>query len=133
MEVPQLGAELELQLPVYATALPTQDPSHICDLCCSLWQQWILNQHVRPGIEPTSPRTPCQVLNLLSHSGNSPLTSLRCAHLHRHAPATLTLFFFKYSCLWTFALSWPFYLEGSSPSQPHSPLLQILAQTSTSQ
>ena len=27
----------------YATAMVTLDPSHICDLCYSLWQQWILN------------------------------------------------------------------------------------------
>ena len=30
MEVPRLGAELELQLLAYATATATQDPSHIC-------------------------------------------------------------------------------------------------------
>ena len=32
MEVARLGVELELQLPVYATATPTWDLSHICDL-----------------------------------------------------------------------------------------------------
>ena len=31
-EVPRLGAELELQLPAYATATATQDPSLVCDL-----------------------------------------------------------------------------------------------------
>ena len=32
MEVPRLGVKLELQLPAYATAIATQDPSHVCDL-----------------------------------------------------------------------------------------------------
>ena len=37
----RLGVESELQLP--ATATTVQDPSHICNLCHSLWQHWILN------------------------------------------------------------------------------------------
>ena len=41
IEVPGLGAKLELQLLAYATA--TADPSHICDLWSSLWQCQILN------------------------------------------------------------------------------------------
>ena len=32
MEVPRLGVELQLQLPAYAKATATQDPSHICEL-----------------------------------------------------------------------------------------------------
>ena len=32
MEIPRLGVEQELQLPVYATATATQDLSHVCDL-----------------------------------------------------------------------------------------------------
>ena len=32
MEVPRLGVESELQLPVCATATATQCPSHVCDL-----------------------------------------------------------------------------------------------------
>ena len=42
VEVPRLGVESELQLPAYATATATQDPSCICDLCCSQWQRQIL-------------------------------------------------------------------------------------------
>ena len=38
MEVPRLGVELELQLPVYTTATATLDPSHICNLHRSSWQ-----------------------------------------------------------------------------------------------
>ena len=44
MEVPRLGVELELQLPAYAIATATPDPSCICNLRCSLWQCQILNQ-----------------------------------------------------------------------------------------
>ena len=39
IDVPRLGAELELQLPAYAIATATQDPRHICDLYHSSWQQ----------------------------------------------------------------------------------------------
>ena len=41
MEVPRLGAELELQLPAYATATATQDPSHVCKLHHSSQQHQI--------------------------------------------------------------------------------------------
>ena len=43
MEIPRLGVELELQLPAYVTAEATPDPSHVCDIHHSSWQQWILN------------------------------------------------------------------------------------------
>ena len=43
MDIPRLGVEMKLQLPAYATATATQDPSHICDLYRSLWQHQILN------------------------------------------------------------------------------------------
>ena len=43
MEVPRLGAESELQLPVYTTATATKDLSCICNLHHSLWQHQILN------------------------------------------------------------------------------------------
>ena len=42
-EVPGLGVKLELQLQATATATTMPDPSHICDLRCSLWQCQILN------------------------------------------------------------------------------------------
>ena len=41
MEVPRWEVGLELQLPAYATATATQDPSHICDLHHSSWQHQI--------------------------------------------------------------------------------------------
>ena len=43
MKVPRLGIRSELQLPAYATATATQDPSHICDLHHWSQQRWILN------------------------------------------------------------------------------------------
>ena len=41
-EVPRLGVESEPQLLAYATATATPDPSHVCNLHHSSWQQWIL-------------------------------------------------------------------------------------------
>ena len=43
MEVPKLRAELELQLPAYATATAMPDLSRICDLHHSSWQCRSLN------------------------------------------------------------------------------------------
>ena len=43
MEVPRLEVESDLQLLAYATATAMLDLSCICDLHCSLWQNWILN------------------------------------------------------------------------------------------
>ena len=43
MEVPRLGVKLELQLPAYTIATAMWDPSHICDLHCSLRQCQIFN------------------------------------------------------------------------------------------
>ena len=42
MEVPGLRVKSELQLQAYTTAMAAPDLSHICDLCCSLWQCQIL-------------------------------------------------------------------------------------------
>ena len=54
MEVPRLGVQLELQLPVYTIATATPDPSCICDLYHSLLQHWILNPWVGLGMESAS-------------------------------------------------------------------------------
>ena len=43
MEVPRLGVESELQLPVCSTATATWDPSHVCDLYHGSRQCQILN------------------------------------------------------------------------------------------
>ena len=81
-EVPRLGVESELQLLACATATARPDQSCICDLHCSLLQCLILNpliearnrtcilMDIRPGI--VHPQRQLQVLNPLSHKGNSP-------------------------------------------------------------
>ena len=43
MDVPRLGVESELQLPVYTPATATQHLSPICDMHHSSWQCRILN------------------------------------------------------------------------------------------
>ena len=69
----QVGVESELQLPAYAPAPATAMPdlSHICDLCHSSQQRWILNPLSEARVEPASSWTLCHGLNLLSHSGSS--------------------------------------------------------------
>jgi len=42
-EIPRLGVESKLQLPVYTTAEATPDPSLVCNLYHTSWQRWILN------------------------------------------------------------------------------------------
>jgi len=50
MEVPKS----DLQLLVYATAIATRDPSHVCDLHHSSQQRWILNPLSGARIKPAS-------------------------------------------------------------------------------
>ena len=71
MKIPRPGVELELQLQAYITAIAILDPSHICNLCHSFWQLWILNPLSKARDQPTSLQTLCQVLNLLSHNEKS--------------------------------------------------------------
>ena len=67
MEVPRLGVKLELQLMAYTTATAIQDPSHIWDLCRSLWQCQILNSLSEARHQTCIlTYTICWVLNLLS-------------------------------------------------------------------
>ena len=54
MEVPRLGVKSELQLPAYATATATQDPSCICNLPHCSQQCCILNPVREARVEPTS-------------------------------------------------------------------------------
>ena len=71
MEVPRLGVESELQVLAYATATATQDPRCICNLRCSLWQYQILNPLNKVRDRTHILMDISQVLNLLSHNGNS--------------------------------------------------------------
>ena len=70
MNVPRLQVEWELQLRVHTTATATLDLRHICHLYHCLHQMLDPNW-ARSGIEPSSSRTLCQVLNPLSHRGIS--------------------------------------------------------------
>ena len=71
MEVFRLGVLSELQLLAFTTATATLDPSSICHLCSTCGNAGHLTHRARSGIEPTSSHIPCQVLNWLSHKGNS--------------------------------------------------------------
>ena len=83
MEVPQLGVKLEeLQLPAYATATATPDPSHICDLCHSSQQRQILNPLSEARDQSHILMNASQGHNSLSHNGNSYEYDLFAHHLH---------------------------------------------------
>ena len=71
MEVPRPGVESELQLLAYATAMATWYLSLICDLCCSLQQCQILSPLSKARDKTPSSWILCQILNPLSHNGNS--------------------------------------------------------------
>ena len=71
MEVPRLGAELELQLLAYTTATATPDPRHVCDLHHILWQHWILNPLIKARNQTCVLMDTSWVLNPLSHDRNS--------------------------------------------------------------
>ena len=71
MEVPRLEVESKLQLLTYTTATATQDPSHICDPCHSLQQRGILKPLSEDGDQTCVLMDTSQVLNPLSHKGNS--------------------------------------------------------------
>ena len=67
----RLGVELELQLPAYDTATAVQHPSHIQGLRHSLWQCRILNPLIEARDRTHIIMDTSQVLNLLSHNGDS--------------------------------------------------------------
>ena len=86
MEVPRLGAELELQLPACTTATARWDLSHICDLHHSSWQRQILTHWAKPENRTHILKYTRWVLNPLSHNKSSSLSSFY-------------LFFFLIFCL----------------------------------
>ena len=73
MEVPRLWVESELPLMAFAIATATAmpDPSCICDLCRSWQQYWILNLLSQARDRTCILTDTSQVLNPLSHKGNS--------------------------------------------------------------
>ena len=68
MEIPGLGAKLELQLQAYITDTATPDPSYIRDIHCSLQQCWILNL-LREARDRTHILTET-IFNIPSHNRN---------------------------------------------------------------
>ena len=56
-------------------------PMTYAEACCKVGA---LSHWARPGIEPVSPQTLCQVLNPLSHNGNSLLWFLMLLHMVLH-------------------------------------------------
>ena len=62
MEVPRLGIQLELQLPVCTTAMATPDPSHVCHLHHSSWQHQSLNPLSKAGDRTHNLMVPCRIL-----------------------------------------------------------------------
>ena len=79
MEVLRPGAELELQLPAYATSTP--DPSHVYNLHHSSLQHWILNPMSEARDWTCVLVDISSVLNPLSHNRNSPLPLFELGYL----------------------------------------------------
>ena len=79
MGVPRLGVKSEPQLPAYAIATATPDPSCICDLHHSSPQGQILNPMSEARDQTYILMDTSQVHKLLNHNRNSPhvLKSLR--------------------------------------------------------
>ena len=71
MDVPRLGAELELQLPVCSTATAMPDPSRVLDLTPQPQQHWILSPLSEARGRTHVLMDTSGVLNPLSHNGNS--------------------------------------------------------------
>jgi len=71
MEVPRLTVESELHLPACTTATAIPDLSHICDLHHSSWPRQILNPLSKARDGTSILMDASQVLNPLSHKGNS--------------------------------------------------------------
>ena len=69
MEVPRLRVELELQLPAYARAIATQDPSCICHLHHSSQQLWIRNPLSEARDRPHNLMVPSQIPFLYAMTG----------------------------------------------------------------
>ena len=70
VEVPRLRVKSELQLPANATATPTRDLSHVCDLYHSSQHYQSLTHWESPGIEPMSSWIIVKFITIEPH-GNS--------------------------------------------------------------
>ena len=77
VEVPRLGVELELQLPVYTTATATPDPNCVCDLHHSSRQRQIRTSSVAYTIATATPDQNCVCGLHHSHSDSGSEQHLR--------------------------------------------------------
>ena len=77
---PGQGVESELQLLAYTTATATPDASRICDLHHGSWQGRILNPVSEARDQTRFLMDTSEVLNLLSHNGNSSGAVFLTAH-----------------------------------------------------
>ena len=75
--IPGLVVNLDLQLLAYTTATETLDPSRICDLHRSSRQQWTFNPPSKASDQTRILMDNRQVLNPLSHNGNSTIYFLK--------------------------------------------------------
>ena len=73
MEVPMLGAKLQLHLLAYTTATASQDLSCVCDLHHSSWQCQILNPLSEARNRTCNLMVPSWIRFLLRHDRNSTL------------------------------------------------------------
>ena len=71
MEVPRLGGESQMQLPVYTTATAMQELSHTCHLCHSSGQRQILDPLSEARDGTCILMDPSRVLNPLSCNENA--------------------------------------------------------------
>ena len=76
--VPRLRAESELRLLAYPTGPARPDSSHIWDLCCSLWQCWILNALNEPRDQTHILLDTCRCLYPMSHNEDSKYSGFFC-------------------------------------------------------
>ena len=81
MEVPRLGTESQLQLLTYATAIASRIQATSATYAVACGNTGSLNHWLRPGIEPTSSRTPYWVLNSLNYNKNSQFSFFLGIHL----------------------------------------------------
>ena len=65
------GAQWELQLWAYTTAVATKDPRGILELCCSLWKHQVLNPLSKARDQTCIRMDTSRVLNLLSPKGSA--------------------------------------------------------------
>ena len=88
MEVPRLGVQLERQLPAYATATATRDPSHICDLHYSSRQHQILNPLSEAEDRTCNLMVPSQICICWATMGIPVFSFWRKLHLVLHRSCT---------------------------------------------